>query len=138
MLRRNFLKLSAMAGAATLFPSRAAYAAFAQIISLKKFIQPLRGLGPTGIPLAMPIQPSPYTGIDYYEIALRDFYDQLHPDLPPTRLYGYGNAADPRESFRHLGGVIVANRDRPVRIKFINQLPPTHILPVDTSIQAPN
>ena len=133
MLRRRFLKLSAMTGAATLFPWRSAYAAFAQTMALKKFIQPLRGLGPGGIPVATPVQPGPYPRIDYYEIALRDFYDQLHPDLPPTRLYGYGNAA-PGSEFRHLGGVIVANRDRPVRIKFTNHLPATHILPVDTSI----
>ena len=134
MLRRSFLKASAMAGAATLFPWRSAYAAFAQTVALRKFIQPLRGLGPGGIPLAIPVQPGPYAGIDYYEIALRDYHDQLHPDLPPTRLYGYGNAADPPASFRHLGGVIVAGRDRPVRIKFTNHLPATHILPVDTSL----
>jgi spore coat protein A len=134
MLRRHFIKLSALAGAATLYPWRSAYGAFAQTIALKKFIQPLRGLGPGGIPLATPLTGA-YPGVDYYEIAMRDFTDQLHPDLPyPTRLYGYGNAADPASSFRHLGGVIVANRDTPVRIKFTNHLPATHMLPVDTSL----
>ena len=70
--------------------------------------------------------------MDYYEIAMRQFFDQLHPQLPPTKLWGYGNAAD--TTFRHLGGVIVAKRNTPIRIKFRNELPPTHILPVDKSI----
>ena len=114
MLRRRFLKLSAMTGAATLFPWRSAYAAFAQTIALKKFIQPLRGLGPGGIPVATPVQPGPYPRIDYYEIALRDFYDQLHRPAAHQTLWirqcGSGLGV-PASS----GGVIVANRDRPVR-----------------------
>jgi spore coat protein A len=134
MLRRNFMKLSAMAGVATLFPPSSAYAAFAQTKPLRKFIQRLRGLGTGGIPVATKPLLQPYPGVDYYEIAMRDFYDQLHPDLPPTRLYGYGNTADDPTSFRHLGGAIVATRGTPVRIRFTNYLPPTHILPVDQSI----
>ena len=133
MYRRAFLKASAMAGAAALFPWRLAYAAFAQTIALRKFVEPLRGLGgATGIPLATKI-PGVYPGLDYYEIAMREFTDQLHPDLLPTRLWGYGDAA-PNAPFRHLGGVIVANRNTPVRIKAVNALEPNHILPVDTSI----
>ena len=133
MNRRAFLKAAAMAGAAAMVPWRLAYAAFAQTIPLRKFIQPLRGLGGvTGIPLATPNRTA-YPGLDYYQIALRQFTDQLHPDLPLTRLWGYGDAA-PGAQFRHLGGVIVANRGVPVRVNVLNALPPTHILPVDTSL----
>ena len=134
MLRRHFLKLSAMAGAATLFPWRSAYAAFAQTIPLTKFIQPLRGLGPNGIPVLTPNLDT-YPGVDYYRIALSQFQDRLHPELPyDTTLWGYSDAAAPGALKRHLGGVIVATRGTPVRIAFENHLPPTHILPVDTSI----
>ena len=93
MDRRAFVKVAAMAGAAALIPWRRAYAAFAQTMPLEKFVQPLRGLGgPAGIPLATPV-PSVYPGVDYYELALREFTDQLHPSLGPTTLWGYGNAA---------------------------------------------
>jgi spore coat protein A len=133
MLRRKFLKLSAMAGAATLFPWRSAYAAFAQTLPLTKFIQPLRGLGPSGIPLLTP-DPVTYPGVDYYKIAVSEFQDQLHPELPGmTTLWGYRDAT-PGAPQSHLGGVIVARRGTPVRITFENHLPERHILPVDTSI----
>jgi FtsP/CotA-like multicopper oxidase with cupredoxin domain len=35
---------------------------------------------------------------------------------------------------RHLGGIIVAQRGTPIQITFRNNLPATHILPVDTTI----
>ena len=133
MDRRGFLKIAAMAGTAALIPWRRAWAAFAQTVPLQKFVQPLRGLGgPTGIPLATPNRTT-YPGLDYYQIALREFQDQLHPDLLPTRLWGYGDAA-PGAPFRHLGGVIAAERGVPVRINVVNALPSAHILPVDQSI----
>jgi spore coat protein A len=49
----------------------------------------------------------------------------------PTNLFGYGNKAD--TTFKHLGGAIVAKRGTPTRIRVFNELPPTHILPVDPS-----
>ena len=69
----------------------------------------------------------------HYTIGIRQFTDQLHPDLPnPTRLWGFGQggAAD----FRHLGGIIAVKRGTPVQITFRNHLPARHILPVDRSI----
>jgi spore coat protein A len=61
-----------------------------------------------------------------------EFRQQLHPELPPTRLWGYADANAP--NFRHLGGVMVARTGRPVRVTYINDLPPRHPLPVDQSI----
>ena len=91
---------------------------------------------------------------DYYEIALVEFEDQFHSDLPMTRLRGYvqlattgnpgtlatnvplfyqgtttpimkpdGTPAVGLDKPRYLGPVIVAQRDRPVRVKFYNLLP---------------
>ena len=87
---------------------------------------------------------------DYYEIALVEFDDQFHSDLPPTRLRGYvqlSTTANPGKQVqlkypdgtnislpdgspalgfddpRYLGPLIVSERDKPVRIKFYNLLP---------------
>jgi len=132
MKRRDFVKLTAMAGAATLLPwQQRVYAAFAQSPGLQKFIAPLRGLGQmaTATPVATGAAAS--AGYDYYEMSVRQFTDQLHPNLAPTTLWGYGNTAQAVSAQRHLGGAIVAQRNRPVRIRFKNELPPSHILPVD-------
>ncbi|HEY0698232.1 MAG TPA: hypothetical protein VGD43_10550, partial [Micromonospora sp.] len=73
----------------------------------------------------------------------------LHPDLAPTRLRGYlqlnhGTDADGRNTVAppdrpwYLGPVIIAQRDRPVRIRFVNQLPTGAegdlFLPVDPTV----
>lgn len=34
----------------------------------------------------------------YYEVTMQEFYQQLHRDLPPTRLYGY-NGSYPGPTF---------------------------------------
>ncbi len=87
---------------------------------------------------------------DYYEIGLVEFNDKFHTDLPNTRLRGYvqlshgtnagkhvqlknvdgspillpgGAQAYGYDDPRYLGPVIVAKRDRPVRVKFYNLLP---------------
>lgn len=65
-------------------------------------------------------------GCDYYEIELGEFNVRMHSDLPNTTLRGYRqvNTADPSVSkFCYLGPLIIANRDRPVRVKFTNNLP---------------
>ena len=40
------------------------------------------------IPVAVPDTVT-YPGSDYYELAVREYTEQLHSDLPPTRLRGY-------------------------------------------------
>ena len=62
---------------------------------IRKFMDTLPGLGPTGIndlgqyiPVAQADTTS-YPGSDYYEIALVQFTEQLHLDLPPTTIRGY-------------------------------------------------
>jgi spore coat protein A, manganese oxidase len=105
---------------------------FVQSPALRKFIQPLPGLGPAGIPVATP---KTVGGVDTYRLELGAFTQSLHPDLPPSHFWGYAdvtNGATPNH--RYLGGVIVARRGRPVQITAINKLPPTHPLPVDTTL----
>ena len=63
---------------------------------------------------------------DYYVIAEREYTQKLHSDLPPTHLRGYVQL-DPNTgveigTIQYLGPVIVAQKDRAVRIKLVNQL----------------
>jgi FtsP/CotA-like multicopper oxidase with cupredoxin domain len=134
--RREFLQVSAAAGAAALFSVRRAYAAYAQSPALLKFGpgQRLRYFG-IDIPLATPLA-SPYSGVDYYEIAMRQYTDVLHPSLGPTTLRGYTNAANTGAQ-KHLEGAILARVNKPVRVKWINELPAYMPMPVDPTLVEP-
>jgi FtsP/CotA-like multicopper oxidase with cupredoxin domain len=113
---------------------------------IHKFIDSLPGLGPTGannlgkfIPIATP-DTTTYPGTDYYIIELRQYTEKLHTDLPATTLRGYvqvNSAGVPVTANHYLGPLIVANKDRPVRIKFTNRLPTgtsgNLFIPVDTT-----
>lgn len=62
---------------------------------IRKFIDSLPGLGPTGannlgqyIPIAVP-DTTTYPGCEYYEIALVQYTEKMHSDLTPTTLRGY-------------------------------------------------
>ncbi len=137
MNRRQFMRTSA--GVAALLAARQRAHAAVNSPGLGKWLTTLRGLGPGGIPVAasdgIRTWPGP-TVATHYSIDIRQFTDQLHPSLPPTTLWGYGQG--PAASFRHLGGVIVAQKNTPVQITFRNHLPATHILPVDITIPGAN
>ena len=108
---------------------------------LRKFIDPLPSL-----PLAV-ADTITYPGSDYYEISLRQYTQQLHADLPPTTLRGYvqtnngtngsgQNVINP-PPIQYLGPLIIAQKNRPVRIKFTNELSTgtdgNLFIPVDTT-----
>ena len=101
---------------------------------LRKFVDTLPGLGVDNknnlgnyIPVGV-ADTGTYPGSDYYEIDLVEYTQQLHSGLAPTKLRGYvqhsstpwvnGHAAT-----NYLGPVIIAHKDRPVRVKFTNLLP---------------
>ncbi len=133
--RREFLKTTIVAGTAiALFRgSEGKIWAFSQSPSLRKFVAPLPGLGPGGIPVASPAASSAWSGADFYEFSAQQYTQQMHPDLPnPTRLWGYVDLATNKPAY--LGPIIVATRDTPVVIRMHNNLPAQHILPVDTSL----
>ncbi len=121
---------------------------------IRKFVDTLPGLGVGAannlgqyIPVAHPDTVT-FPGADYYEIAVVQYEQKMHSDLPLTKLRGYvqlnngtdGNgqntiAPDP---ISFLGPTIIAQRDRPVRITFYNQLPTGAagdlFLPVDSTM----
>jgi FtsP/CotA-like multicopper oxidase with cupredoxin domain len=117
---------------------------------LRKFVHRLPGLGAANadelgnyIPIANP-DTTTFADADYYQIGITDYTQQLHADLPAaTKLRGYvdlnpAQGAPATDSNPHyLGPLIIARRDRPVRIKFVNMLGTgasgNLFLPVDTS-----
>src|ERR1700756_4080156 len=68
-----------------------------------------------------------FPGSDFYVIGLTQYQTQMHASLPPTTLRGYcqlaNSAATTCSSQSYLGPVIVAQKDRPVRVLFKNLLP---------------
>lgn len=62
----------------------------------------------------------------YYEVRMEAFTQKLHRDLPLTRLWGYNS--------RYPGPTFEANRGEPIWVKWMNDLPEKHLLPVDRSI----
>jgi spore coat protein A len=140
--RRTILKAGALGSASLAVPWRwltdaPAVRAATKSQNLRKFIQPLRGVGGrTGVPVAVPDKVNPswvQPGATHYTIDILQFSDQLHPDLPnPTRLWGFGQPT--LSPVRHLGGIIAAKKGAPVQITFRNKLPAAHLFPVDRTI----
>ena len=68
-----------------------------------------------------------FPGSDFYVIGLTQYQTQMHASLPATTLRGYcqlaNSAATTCTSQSYLGPVIVAAKDRPVRVLFKNLLP---------------
>jgi len=90
----------------------AAVPAFAQQLldpmTLTKYVDPLP------IPGAMPM-----AGPNYYEIGAYEIHQQLHSQLPPTYLFGYGTS---QETASYPAATIVATRGVPIDIKWTNHL----------------
>lgn len=97
MKRREFLMWTAFGGASLLLPLRRAWPYSQSPTSLRKFIQPLPGLRPTGIPVATP-STTRFPCVDYYEISLGQFKQQLHPDLPAETMLSRVKSAVERHS----------------------------------------
>jgi spore coat protein A len=145
--RREFLKLSGAAAAGLAigaFTFRVPTArAFSQSRGLKKFAQPLRGVFPldaSGIPVAVPDGSLGINGAIHYRIDINQYTDTLHPALGPTTLRGYQSQNNLGGSVgqRHLGGIVVANRGKPVQVTFTNKLTGRHPIPIDQTIMGAN
>ena len=139
MNRRLFLKTSAgVAGWLTV--SR--YSFGNNLRKIRKFSVTLPGLGPDGanelgnyLAVLSP-DTTTFPGTDYYNIVARQFTQTLHPSIGETRFWGYADAKSSNQQY--LGGVIVSKTGRPVKLRMTNQLPSSHLLPIDaTSVEAP-
>ena len=149
--RRQVLKYGAGAGAALFLPweigTRAALRRLRRRRRLPGGDIP-KYLLPLIVPPAMPRTAVLRTGgknVDYYEIAVRQFVQQiLPPSLPATTVWSYGSANHPA-TFNYPAFTIESRWRRPARVKWINDLknPSTgnflpHILPVDPTLHWAN
>jgi spore coat protein A len=147
MDRRKFLKIMGAGAAMAAIPWKFnlrqglkgaqaqafAQSLFANGVGLTKWADPIPGLGNTGIPVATSDRTHiwPLGRATHYSIDLGQFRQVLHSDFvtsgkpafiasnwPGTTLWGYGQNGN----FKHLGGVIVAQKGKPVQITFTNKL----------------
>ena len=156
--RRTFVAWVGGAGAGFyLFgrlPGTSAPVALAQIsggsldpTSIPKYATPL--LVPPVMPRAGTLTDPGGKPVDYYEISMRQFEQQILPaGLPKTTVWGYGAVA--AQSKRGLkihnapSLTIEAKWKRPVRVKWINELKDAggnflpHLLPVDPTLHWAN
>ena len=115
--------------------------------SIPKFATNL--LIPPVMPVAATLAGQPGPPVDYYEISVRQFAQQILPaGFPATTVWGYGAVTS--DSKRGLlvhnapSLTIEAKWDRPVRIKWINDLTTAdgryrpHLLPVDPTLHWAN
>ncbi len=173
--RRNFIKYSLAAGAGLFLVGRidleralagpaagqvrrrarrASKRALAQIpggslvpLDIPKFMTPL--LIPPVMPKAGTIKQRGGKNVDYYEISVRQFDQQILPQgMPVTTVWGYGavRAASKKGLLVHNAPslTIEAKWNTPVRVKWINELVDSsgnflyHLLPVDPTLHWAN
>jgi spore coat protein A, manganese oxidase len=113
--------------------------------AVTKYLAPL--LIPPAMPRAGKVIRQGAKNIDYYEIAVRQFAQQILPaGFPATTVWGYGPAAAQNGPaiFNAPSLTIEAKYQRPVRVKWINQLMDAngrylpHLLPVDQTLHWAN
>jgi bilirubin oxidase len=125
LTRRQVIQAGAVTGAASLLVSASPWA------SAESAAVPGGSLDPTTVPkygtplFLLPTMPraiATSSGADYYEIGVRQFAQQILPaGLPATQVFGYGAIGTP-SSFHYPAYTVEARANRPVRVKWINQL----------------
>ena len=88
--------------------------------NIDKYVDPL--VIPPAIPRTAKISVKGGKNIDYYEIAVRQFQQQILPTgMPSTTVWGYGAVGAPA-SFNYPAFTIEAKWQKPVRVKWVNEL----------------
>jgi FtsP/CotA-like multicopper oxidase with cupredoxin domain len=109
---------------------------------------------PLVIPPAMPLTDTVVVkggkNVEYYEIAVRQFQQQILPEgMPSTTVWSYGSVQHPGTvaeggTFNYPALTIEATWNKPVRVKWINDLVDAngdylpHLLPVDQTLHWAN
>ena len=116
--------------------------------TIPKFVTPL--VIPPAMPRTSVITAPQVKKTDYYEIAVRQFQQEILPaPLPMTTVWGYGSLAAPGTvaqggSFNYPSFTIEARWQQPVRVKWVNDLVDAngnflpHLLPVDQTLHWAN
>jgi spore coat protein A, manganese oxidase len=151
--RRRLLQYGAGAGAGVILGSRLGLGNMLMPIpayarptldpsSIPKFRTPL--VIPPAMPRTRKLTVRGGKNIDYYEIAVRQFVQQILPaGMPATTVWSYGSVNHPG-TFNYPAFTIEAKWRAPVRVKWINQLVDgsgnylPHLLPVDQTLHWAN
>jgi spore coat protein A, manganese oxidase len=122
--RREFLMRGAVGAGALAFPGALLPAASA-------VAEPTFARVPHfTVPLPIPAKATP-VGPNTYHITQRQTQQTLHPRLGKTKVWGYD---DGTLGPLYPGPTIEVRRGTPTTVRYTNQLPTNHLLPVDTSI----
>jgi len=150
--RRRFLKLGVLSGVGVFLYSKLGFLtrAFGAIPggtldpkTISKYQMPL--IIPPAMPRTAKIKVKGEKNVDYYEIAVRQFQQQILPTgMPQTTVWSYGSVNHPG-TFNYPAFTIEAQWRTPVQVKWINDLkdPVTgnylpHLLPVDPTLHWAN
>jgi FtsP/CotA-like multicopper oxidase with cupredoxin domain len=146
--RRKLLKTSAAVGAVywfgpkLMFGGRVVGEAAAQTLVPQKYLTPL-----VIPPVMPPTDPNLVVqggkNVAYYEIAVRQFQQQVLPSGPKTTVWSYGSETTPG-TFNYPAFTIESTFKKPVRVRWINGLVAAngnflpHLLPVDPTLHWAN
>jgi FtsP/CotA-like multicopper oxidase with cupredoxin domain len=125
--RRDVLKIGAFGGVALALPlTAAASAKRASELSENRMPRPYREALPIPALAQRSQRVADGKGRPVYELTMQQFGAQLVPGYTTT-MWGYRDTADPTvTSAAFPGPTIVAQRGRPIVVRFINDLPPRH------------
>lgn len=87
--------------------------------TVPKFVDPVpipEVLPPVGMECGKPL----------FQVTMREVKQKLHRDFGPTTVWGYEG--------KYPGPTIETRRGHPIKVRYLNELPTTHLLPVDSSI----
>lgn len=111
-------------------------------MTIPKYTQPL--VNPPAMPPTTQTTLRGIGSVDYYEIGVRQFSQQvLPPGFPVTTVWGYGSINHPG-TFNYPGFTIEAKWNRPVAVRWVNELVDAnggflpHLLPVDPTLHWAN
>ena len=130
--RRELLRLGLYTGAGMFtgqhqmsMPKSGAAATQASTLAAASTEKPIV-LAPYVDPLPIPPVIRPAKSANPLPIRMRAFQQKAHRDLPPTPLWGYNNSWP--------GPTIEVRRAQPLSVKWSNELPLRHFLPIDPTI----
>jgi spore coat protein A len=87
-------------------------------LELPAFVDPL--------PVAETLRPALHKGQHALDLSMREIHAKVHRDVPPTRMWSYGPTA--------LAPVIEARSHEALQVRWANNLPTQHFLPIDHSL----
>jgi spore coat protein A len=130
--RREFLQVSGMAFAGLALGQSNAHRTgiiarpLLNVDGLEKFVDVLP-IPRMARPVGMRAHPADSgQKIPYYRLTTSQFQSKIHRDVSPTSLWGYDNSSP--------GPTVEARSGEPLLVEWVNELPPTHMLPIDHTV----